>query len=240
MARAGEAGVLTHTWKGQCWAAYPVVNVSDSDELTVLYIPPGSKILGSTSKGIRDRDGLERSERLLRSMETGVWNPVYMEAPWPVLLLCPREAWWYVNITWFAENEPLGWKVDAVRPLRETDYGYDSMDLILDILAEPDLRSWSLKDEDELRLAADRRILTPEEVRYVRAGIDEAGRRIKDGLAPFDLKWLSWAPAHDYPIPKLPQHLLNKDTDLTRPYVPFSRALPEHLLPFRALVPAQP
>jgi len=48
-----------------------------------------------------------------------------------------------------ADDTFLGWYVDILLPLRRTDLGFDTRNLVPDIVIGPD-RIWHCKDEDEL------------------------------------------------------------------------------------------
>jgi hypothetical protein len=128
----------------------PVVVVVDSEDLIALHVRGGSDIVSSTSRGIPEREGWPRQERLLASVETGTWNLEQKPQVLPLLLLAIPGEWWGVTIAWLPDGDVFGWKIDAQEPVRRVDDGYRSMDLMLDAIVEADFASWRIKDADEL------------------------------------------------------------------------------------------
>jgi protein associated with RNAse G/E len=50
--------------------------------------------------------------------------------------------------TWTGPGRHLGWYVNLQCPYRRTPLGIEAMDLMLDIVVEPDM-TWRWKDDDE-------------------------------------------------------------------------------------------
>ena len=96
-----------------------------------------------------------------------------------------------------------GWKVDIQTPFHRTEYGFDSTDEVLDLMARPD-RTWQWKDEEQL-------------AHLVRLGlysaadserIHQVGRDLlpllRAGAGPFDDRWTDWCPTPELAIADLP------------------------------------
>ncbi|MER3553193.1 MAG: hypothetical protein C4331_02255 [Meiothermus sp.] len=54
-----------------------------------------------------------------------------------------------------ASGRHLGWKLNPEAPLKHTKIGFDARDHALDVIIEPGMQSWRLKDEDELAEAVE-------------------------------------------------------------------------------------
>lgn len=128
------------------------------------------------------------------SLESGIWNLEEKQQVFPLLLLTLPAHWWGVTLAWLPDGGVFGWKIDAQEPLRRTGTGFETMDLILDAIVEPDLSGWTMKDTAELEAASELGILSPEEVRQVRSGMDDALRRLRARSSPFDPSWAAWKP----------------------------------------------
>ena len=78
-------------------------------------------------------------------------------------------------------------------PFRRTEAGYDTQDLELDIVIEPD-GAWTLKDRDllEMRVASGR--FTPAGADSIVALGDEIGRMLQAGETWWDPAWSRWKP----------------------------------------------
>ena len=60
-------------------------------------------------------------------------------------------------LSFLESGEQWGWYVNFQEPYRRTERGIETMDLALDIIAEPDRSSWRWKDEDEFALLIEQR-----------------------------------------------------------------------------------
>ena len=71
------------------------------------------------------------------------------------LMIAEAGASHSVYVTWGKDGELVGWYVNLEEPWRESPFGFDTTDHLLDVWIEPD-RSWRWKDEDELGGRRDR------------------------------------------------------------------------------------
>jgi len=81
--------------------------------------------------------------------------------------------------------------------------GFESMDLMLDVIAEPDL-SWRWKDRDEFDEIVQRGIFEPELRDRVLAEAIDTIADIERRRTPFDEPWPSWRPDPTWRTPALP------------------------------------
>jgi hypothetical protein len=70
---------------------------------------------------------------------------------------------------------------------------------------DPDRRSWSWKDEDEVEQAVDLGLLTRDDVIGLRDAADRGRCRVMDREPPFDRDWDTWRPDPGWPVPELPE-----------------------------------
>lgn len=128
---------------GRIGAVVPMTVVGDEDELVALYLAPGT-----VCKRRAGRRGGPRGRQMVEDSglhEDWTWRENRR------LFLWQPNAGHAVSLFWRdADDTFLGWYVDVLRPMRRTPLGFDTRDLILDVVVNPD-RSWQLKDEDELR-----------------------------------------------------------------------------------------
>jgi predicted RNA-binding protein associated with RNAse of E/G family len=106
-------------------------------------------------------------------------------------------------VSWLANGSHLGWYVNLQRPMRRNPLGFDAMDLMLDVVAEPDL-SWRWKDRDEFEQILARGIfeadLGDQVIAEARSVIDDLEHR----RPPFDGDWPTWRPDPAWDLPSLP------------------------------------
>lgn len=102
-----------------------------------------------------------------------------------------------------ADDTFLGWYVDILEPYRRSQIGFDTRDLVLDAVIEPD-RSWQWKDEDELQWSGDNGLLAPYDPEFVRDHGDRAVMILLDEDPLLDDEWMAWRPDPSWSIPEVP------------------------------------
>jgi hypothetical protein len=76
-------------------------------------------------------------------------------------------------------------------PFRRTALGFETMDLVLDVLIDVD-RTWRWKDEDELETFVSRRIFSEALAARIRDEGLRVARRAERNEPPFDEPWPEW------------------------------------------------
>jgi predicted RNA-binding protein associated with RNAse of E/G family len=109
-------------------------------------------------------------------------------------------------VSFLESGARLGWYINFQQPYQQTSRAIQTMDLALDIIAEPDLSSWRWKDIDEFDLFRDRGLIDDAIAQRVLAEADQVIRRIESNLAPFNSQWPQWRPDPLWTIPELPDH----------------------------------
>jgi hypothetical protein len=198
----GQTVVHQEVWRGRLWAARPLVVVDDSPERTLLWIPFGTRRKVPVTPPERD-DPPDIGARTIASLEHADW--VLGDHAWDVssLWVLRPHAWHSTWISWGANGSHLGWYVNLQAPMRRNPVGFEAMDLMLDVVVEPDL-SWRWKDRNEFDEIVARGIFDAETARVVmneaRSVIDD----IESPRAPFNEPWPTWRPDPSWNIPRLP------------------------------------
>jgi hypothetical protein len=147
------------------------------------------------------------------------WDGGHRERAWidnrVLILYSPGDAY-SVELFWRAADDAfLGWHVNLQLPWRRTTIGFDSRDLLLDVVVRPD-RTAHWKDEDELTFALQRGTITDAEVQIAR----DAGERAMDRAArrepPFDDSMVGWRPDPTWTTPTLPNGWARHGDDLMK------------------------
>jgi protein associated with RNAse G/E len=107
-----------------------------------------------------------------------------------------------VWVSWLPDGDHYGWYVNLQRPFRRTSIGIEAMDMMLDVVAEPDL-SWRWKDDDEFDQIVQRGIFDAATAVLVRNEARRVIEHIEQRAAPFDHDWPSWRPDPSWPQPEL-------------------------------------
>ena len=111
--------------------------------------------------------------------------------------------WHSIWVSWRPDGSHLGWYINLQAPMRRNPVGFEAMDMMLDVVAEPDL-SWEWKDREEFDEIARRRIFDPVTADRVMtealAVVDDLNNR----RPPFCEPWPSWRPDPSWSHPSLP------------------------------------
>lgn len=183
------------------WAARPLVVAEDSPDRLLLWLPKGTRRKVPMTPPERVDPG-DRTARIIGLLERGDW--VHVDHVWDVSCLwILRPATWHaVWISWLPSGEQFGWYINLQRPFRRTSIGIESMDLALDVVAEPDL-TWSWKDDDEFDQILSRGIFDGETGQRVREEAAAVISRLEGNEAPFNEPWPQWRPDPAWPTPEL-------------------------------------
>jgi protein associated with RNAse G/E len=209
--RSGDTIVHQEVWADRVWAARPLIVVDDSDETLVLWMPAGTRRkvpapLPDAPRHERDPEGLptEASHRgVIENLQRGDWN--HTDHVWDVssLWFVRPEAWYAVWVSWLPSGEHLGWYVNFQRPYRRTSLGIEAMDLMLDLIVEPD-RSWRWKDQHEFDELERLGLLDRDSIENIRRQAEIVVASIDQGSSPFCDPWPDWTPDSSWSIPVLP------------------------------------
>lgn len=207
----GTTIVHHEVWAGRVWAARPLVVVEDADDRLLLWIPHGTRrkvptpppdvASGDPEPGRRGTEAPHHG--VVENLVGGAWT--HMDHVWDVSslwLVRPGDGF-AVWTSWEAGGDHLGWYVNIQRPYRRTATGIEAMDLMLDIVVDPD-RTWRWKDRHELDELARRGTYDEATLAAIAAAGDEALALLAAGADPFTAEWATWRPDPTWGVPELP------------------------------------
>ena len=171
----------------------PVTVVQNATDLVALYLAPGTpcRRLAGRRRGPKGRQLIEATG----GFEEWTWRENRRLFLWR-----PHEAH-AVSLFWRQKDDVfIGWYVDVCMPLRRTPTGFDTRDLILDVVVAPD-RTWSWKDEDELVWAQNEGQLAPYDADFIKREATKAVAILAAGDPLFADHWTHWRPDPTWPIP---------------------------------------
>ena len=198
----GETVVVQEVWRDRVWSARPMTVVHDHGAAVALWFPKGTRWKAPATPPTRPREAT-RGERFAASLALADWT--YVDAVWDFsALMLMREADWHsVRVAWLDDGEHWGWYVNLEEPYRRTAHGFETMDLMLDVIVDPD-RSWRWKDEDELETFVARGIFEGSLAEHVREEGLRVARRAERNEPPFSEPWPQWRPDPSWAMPELP------------------------------------
>ncbi|WP_307783136.1 DUF402 domain-containing protein [Streptomyces sp. MBT53] len=207
-----ETAVRRDVFRRKVWSAHALRVVEDTPEALVLGCGPGAELAVTTSwiEWLRTGDASAR-RRALPSLADGNWQ--LGQWTWrdtAHLQWVPPDTWFSVNAFYdvTGDHHLTHWYVNFQRPTRRTPIGFDTFDLLLDLVVAPDLSRWEWKDEDDhgRRLG----VVSEGEHRAVAAAREEALALIRAGGGPFavDRGLPNWRSDPHWPAPALPAGVL--------------------------------
>jgi hypothetical protein len=179
----------------------PVRVVEHDPTRTVLYLASGSPL-----KVHADRDGaylprsmplVEREQRIA-SLTDSTWRHNH------TLMISEPHRLGAVWLFWAeADWSFQSYYVNLQAPLEVSPAGFDTADMLLDIVVGPDL-SWRWKDEDEFAIAIEHELISPVLLHAVRAEGRRFIEEIEAGQWPFGHGLEAWRPEPEWGVPELP------------------------------------
>ncbi|MFD0277865.1 DUF402 domain-containing protein [Kitasatospora sp. NPDC127111] len=192
---------------GRVWSAQPYRALTDTGTVLHLAYWPGIRSLAPTTwaTALRTGDDTVRKSGLhdlaAGSWELGAWH-------WRDTVVRSR----FETNEWFSlhcfqdpvTGEPLRLYVNFERPVVRTRIGIDTLDLLVDLVVEPDLSSARWKDEDEYAQGRRLGFITDADHRVVEQARMRALGMIETRSGPFADPWPTWTPDASWPLPVLP------------------------------------
>jgi hypothetical protein len=197
--RRGDAVVWRSRPNGDIATVIPMRVIEDRADRVVLFQAAGSVC--------KKRSGVRGAGPRGRQLVPGGWDGTHVDRVWPgppMLRLHVVGTAFAVLREWsFSSGAAEGWYVNLESPWRRTAIGFDSCDLVLDVVPAADLSSWSWKDRDELEWSV-------EQGKFSREAADEVVRegervvaRLRSGEFPFVDDWSSLRPDESWEVPSV-------------------------------------
>jgi predicted RNA-binding protein associated with RNAse of E/G family len=184
----GQTVLLRELWGQRVRSIRPYIVVQDSPVLMAFYMPQHTVWKESTEK-----DRL-RSEWKLKDTESMIIA---------LRLAIPKTGY---SVLYFrnADGSPICWYINLEEPLCRTEYGFEYTDLLLDIIASPDLSTWRWDDEDELSDAVNLGQVSSEKAAALYTEGKKAIEWLQSGNSPFN-EWVNWSPDSSWQVPVIPE-----------------------------------
>ncbi|MFT3893275.1 MAG: DUF402 domain-containing protein [Anaerolineales bacterium] len=121
-----------------------------------------------------------------------------------LLMLAYPDKYYSSYYFWQADtNQFLCYYINFQLPFRRSKVGFDSFDLELDVIVEPNFE-WRWKDVDDYQRGIELGVLRPEWIQEIDSAKPEIFEKLGKRQYPFDDTWLNWMPDPSWCTPKLP------------------------------------
>jgi hypothetical protein len=198
----GSVIVAREDWRGYLHSAIPRLVVVDQGQAIVDWSPAGTVGVYASSRHYPGREHLPRNERKLLTLETCRWWYTSSPSETGALNFVDEEHPSCTTLGWSAEGRFLGWYVNFQRPIVRTEPGYDSMDLVVDLVVAPSYE-WHWKDKADFEKAIQRGIVDEGERPLIELEAQRVLYLIEKRQGPFGPEWTTWCPPGDWEVPEL-------------------------------------
>jgi Protein of unknown function (DUF402) len=210
----GETVVRRDVFGGSVWSAHALRALEDRADALVTACRPGAETLMATTFIESQPTGDDATRKqALPDLAAGRWQLDRWLWRDTALLMWNRPgAYFSVNAFYdTADGHRMRcWYVNFERPARRTAIGFDTFDLLVDLVVEPDLSAWRWKDEDEYAQGRRLGVVNDTDHRAVDEARGQVLAMIEDREGPFagDSRWPRWRSEESWPAPRLPDGVL--------------------------------
>ncbi|WP_308406686.1 DUF402 domain-containing protein [Streptomyces sp. AC555_RSS877] len=193
---------------GRVWCEQAMRVVADTSEALVAACAPGADARWPTlyAKARADNDRSMRTEAF-EALATGEWD--LSPGSWQdtELLLWKPPATWFSIYAFYTSAGLRNWYVNFEHPTVRTVDGFDTFDLTVDLVVDPDLTTLTWKDEDEYAHVRRLGIVTDSEHQAVDVARAQVLAMIEERSGPFAEAdaWAEWRWDPAWPTPRLPR-----------------------------------
>jgi protein associated with RNAse G/E len=200
----GEAVALRGMYNQKPWYIQSARVVKDTAEEIALLVMPGAECAAPVGY-IQQKHGNNSHWELWQEVLSGNWK--LEKYDWHtnrfLILLEPQK--YYASI--YIWNQASGtfecYYINFQLPFVRSHCGFDTYDLELDIVIDPDYQ-WHWKDVDDYHEGIRMGVLRPEWVQGIEQDQKDVFERIKNRKYPLNAHWLNWRPDATWTPPQLP------------------------------------
>ena len=171
---------------------------------------PGVEMLSRASYVEKLRTG--HKSHGLGELAAGEWTLASAPLQQTTILIFQLPDTYFSVMVFFRETGELGkWYVNFERPYRRTAIGFDTCDLLVDLVIEPD-GTYRWKDEDEYQQGRRLGIVDDTDHAEVDKAREQAMAMFEQRTGPFEEQWVSWRHDPNWTVPTLPANATTMPT----------------------------
>ncbi len=202
--RPGEIIAGRGIVNGKVWSAKSLIVVQDTREEKVLLLLPGAEC-ALTEGYFRWRYGDYSLGTRWQEARGNSWK--LRTFPWETnrfLILLEPPKYYACFLIWDQATDQFKcYYINFQLPYRRSHCGYDSLDLDLDLVIDPQL-NWKWKDEADYQEAIREGGIRADWVKAIEETQSEIFDKLQKRCYPFDGTWLDWRPDPSWSPPRLP------------------------------------
>jgi hypothetical protein len=202
---SGDSIALRGVINDRLWSAQSVIVVQDTEKESILLLTPGAQCVypdgywrwkhGDYSRGTR-WDDVKNNTWTLREF---VWQTNR------ILIILEPEKYYATFYFWDHSSDKFScYYINFQLPYRRSHCGFDTLDLELDIIIDPQFE-WRLKDDESYDQAVREGCISESWAIEIESSKQEVLSKISKRDYPFDGTWIDWRPSLGWKPPSLPE-----------------------------------
>ncbi|TLS45386.1 DUF402 domain-containing protein [Streptomyces montanus] len=203
----GETVVRRDVYRGRVWSEQALRVIEDTDTAMVTACCPGAEARWPSLYARARSDDRSVRREAFEAMAAGEWElGPGMWQDTVLLLWKPPTAWFSINAFYDAAGHQLrNWYVNFEYPTTRTPDGFETFDLTVDLVIDPDLTRLHWKDEDEYAHVRRLGIVTDADHQAVELARSRVVAILEDRAGPFAdaERWAAWRWDVAWPPPAL-------------------------------------
>ena len=200
----GEQIVLRGIYAERVWSARAVRIVKDTPSETILALLPGAQCFYPTGYFLRKQGDFSLGDRWQEALSLA-WTQREFEWQWHRVLMFLRPNQFYkTSLVWdHASDQFKCYYINFQLPYVRTTLGFDTLDLDLDIVVNPQY-AWHWIDEADYQEAIRSGGIQEAWARGIEQATPDVLQTIEQRIYPLDGSWQSWRPVQNWEPAKLP------------------------------------
>ncbi|MDA1281667.1 MAG: DUF402 domain-containing protein [Chloroflexi bacterium] len=160
--------VIRNVFRGRVQTVFPSIVVVDSPELVVTWLPLETPVLNGVTDPSAEHDGKQgHLSAEIMSVKQWIMAERNCHTSGTLRIKNPR-LMWSLWVFWEPEmTEVRSWYINIDAPYKRTSIGFDTWDMFLGVVVQPDRKTWRYKNEDEFAEAIEAGIFTAFEAQEV-------------------------------------------------------------------------
>ncbi len=201
--KPGDTVAMRGIYNQHVWIAQSAIVVQDTKDEVALAILPGAECMMPEGY-INGKHGERREWDRWGDYKNNNWDMQKFIWHTNRLLVLLEPQKYYATIYFWREdtNQFLCYYINFQLPFWRSECGFDSLDLELDIVIDPE-HKWHWKDEGDYRKGIDSNIILKKWIDEIEIAKLDIFKKIEEQKYPLDGKWLNWKPDINWTTPKL-------------------------------------
>ena len=198
----GDIVVVRGIFNSSICHAQSAIIVKDTPEEIALSLLPGSECIDLEGY----LNGKQNSKRRWDFKDKPFELEKYIWHTNRLLLLIEPENYYSTIYFWHNDtNQFLCYYINFQTPFKRSHVGFDTLDLELDMIINPD-NDWKIKDVDDYKKGIANGTILYEWIQEIETAKTKVLAKLAHKQYPFDSSWVNWRPDPSWSAPKLPEN----------------------------------